>query len=230
MKERGSSWSLWLYRILALLIAIGLWYGTAADKREPQGEKTVEASVTYSTPPRLVILNPTAEVRVGVRGNNQEIRRLRPFDVDVLVDLAGAEAGRSFTVNLRAEDVSLPTDHLEVVSIDPKTLSLQMDVEEERRLPIRVSLVGEPAAGAIVKDREAIPNSALVAGPRTILEGITRLETRAVNLNGHAFTFEKEVPVVIPNPMVRIINPTFVTVHVTMEEPPAAGSGGGEHS
>lgn len=223
MIERASTWA---YRILALVIAVALWYVTAAEKREPPGEKTVDASVTYSTPPNLVILNPVSQVRVGLRGTSQEIRRLRPFDVDVLVNLEGAEPG-SFTVNLTAEEISLPSDNLEVVSIDPRVLALQLDVEEERRLPIAVTVVGEPAAGAIVTAKESIPNTALVAGPRSVLDSLTQLETRPVNLNGHAFTFEKEVPVVIPNPMVRIIRPTFVTVHLTMEEPPPPDAGGG---
>lgn len=224
MRERATTWA---YRILALLIAVALWYVTAAEKREPPGEKTVEASVTYATPANLVILNPVSQVRVGLRGTNQEIRRLRPFDVDVLVDLEGAEPG-SFTVNLTAEDISLPTETLEVVSIDPKVLALQLDVEEERRVPIAVTVVGEPSAGAIVTAKEPIPNTALVAGPRSILDSLTQIETRPVNLNGHAFTFEKEVPVVIPSAMVRIIRPTFVTVHITMEEPPAPEGGGEE--
>lgn len=223
MNERATTWA---YRILAVVIAVAMWYATAAEKREPPGEKTVDASVTYSTPPGLVILNPVPQVRVGLRGTNQDIRSLRPFDVDVLVDLEEAKPG-SFNVTLTAEDISLPAENLEVVSIDPKVLALQLDVAEERRLPIAVTVVGEPAAGAIVTAKEAIPNTALVAGPRSVLDSMNQLETRPVNLNGHAFTFEKEVPVVIPNPMVRIIRPIFVTVHITMEEPPPAESGGG---
>lgn len=221
MTERVSTWA---YRLLALAIALALWYVTAAEKREAQSEKIVEATVTYSTPARLVLLNQVTQVRVGLRGNNREIRRLRPYDVDVQVDLATAEEG-PVSVTLTADNVFLPVDKVEVVSIDPKTLSLRLDVEEQRRLPIEVLLTGEPAAGAIVTDREAIPNTALLQGPRSVLQALDSLIIGPVDLNGHAITFEKEMPVLTPNTMIRVVRPTVVTIRITMEEPPPPNGG-----
>ncbi len=216
--------SLWPYRIGALLIAIALWFAIAAEKRELESEKVVEASVTYNTPRRVVLLNRVGEVRVLVQGSRKEIRRLRPFDVDVLVDLSGGKPGL-VTVNLTPDDVALPNDNLTVISVDPKTLTLRLDDEVEKRLPVEVTFAGEPAAGAILAGATATPASVLVAGPASRLGDLQRLKTSPVTLDGHAFTFEREVSLVVPEPLLRVLQPGTVSVQVRLEQPPSGRSG-----
>lgn len=220
--NEGGRLGVWGYRLLALLIAIALWYATAAEKREPQSEKVVETSITYGRPENTVILNAIGNVRVGVRGNLREIRTLRPFDVDVQVDLTDAKPG-PVTVTLTPEQVLLPSASLEVQSLDPKTFTLQLDVYEERRLPVEVDFVGEPGAGSIVTGVSVTPEAVLVSGPSTLLSSVESLLTQTVDLDRHAITFEKDVTLVSPDPAIRVIRPQVVTVQVKMEEPPPPG-------
>lgn len=220
--QEQERWSRWGYRALALIIAIGLWYGTAAEKREPQSEKVVEATVTYTTPADTVILNPVNTVRLSVRGNQREIRDLRPFDVEVQVDISDAQVG-ALPVTLSEENIILPEGSLVVQNINPKVLTLQLDGVEQRRVPIRVPTSGEPAAGAILSKVETNPKTALVSGPGTVLTTVEALDVQEINLDGHALTFEKEVAVVTPNPALRVIQPAVVTVRITLEEPPPPG-------
>jgi YbbR domain-containing protein len=223
LRERPS---LWPYRLLALIIAVALWYVAAAEKREPQSQKSVEASVTYNVPSALMLLNRATQVRVLVAGSARELRRLRPYEVDVLVDLNQAEPG-TVSVHLTPEDVALPTAGLQVVSIDPKIVTLQVDRKVQRRLPVEVDWSGEPAAGAIVARKEAIPNTVLVEGPASLLSPLRRLVTSKVSLDGHAFTFERQVPVVAPDPLIQVLQPASVTVRITLEQPPTVTGGGG---
>lgn len=222
LNQNGSRLGIWGYRLLALLIAIALWYATAAEKREPQSEKVVEAAITYGRPDNMVILNSINNVRVGVRGNLREIRTLRPFEVDVQVDISEAQAG-PVTVTLTPEQILLPSPSLEVQSIEPKTFTLQLDVLEERRLPVEVDFVGEPGAGSIVTGVSVIPETVLVSGPSTLLSSVESLLTQTVDLDRHALTFEKDVTLVSPDPAIRVLRPQVVTVQVKMEEPPPPG-------
>ncbi|HRC84409.1 MAG TPA: CdaR family protein [Thermoanaerobaculia bacterium] len=217
MRERQANWP---YRLLALGIALGLWWTTAAEKREPQSEKTLDASVTYNLPKGLVPLSRVSQVRLSVRGSKREIRRLRPFDIDVEVSLPTARAG-PITVNLGEENVILPNDNLQVVAIEPKVLSLRLDTEVERTLPVFVEITGEPAAGAVLRSYRASPATAQVAGPASALATVRRLQTDRVSLDGHAFTFEKEVAVLAPDPLVRVLSPASVTVRVELDQPQA---------
>lgn len=212
----------WPYRLLAFLIAVGLWWVIVAEKRELESEKVVDASVTYNTPKKVLLLNRASQIRVSVRGRNREIRRLRPFDVEVLVDVPEAQRG-VVTLTLTPDNVALPSDNLSVVAIEPRLLTLQLDTEVEREVPIEVDLVGEPAAGAIVTRRVAIPDRATIAGPASQITHLRRISTGRVSLDGHAFTFEKEVSLVTSDPLFRVVSPATVTVQVTLEQPPSGG-------
>lgn len=212
----------WLYRLLAVLIALALWYVTAFEKREVASEKSIEASLTYNVPRGFVVLNRTSQVRVVIRGNAREIRRLRPYDVDVLVELSEAAPG-PLTLTLTADNVSLPSDSLQVVSIDPKSLKLDIDRERTRRVGIEVILKGEPAAGSMVVGRRANPTEVEITGPGRLVNAVRRVTTEPVNLDGHAFSFRTESGLLPPDPAVRLEGPRTVTVEVDLEQP-ASGS------
>lgn len=217
----------WFYRLAALLIATALWYVIVADKRELLSEKVVETSVTYNTPKRVVVLDRVAEVRVLVRGRNREIRRLRPFDVDVLVDVPAGRNGQ-VRVTLTPDNVVLPSENLSVVSIEPEVLPLTLDAEQEKQVPVVIELAGEPAAGAELVRKLVDPPQVTVAGPSTLLRSVRRVETAKVSLDGHAFTFEKEVELVTSDPLIRVVEPVTVTVQVVLEQPGAGASRGGD--
>lgn len=224
MNERLNRW---LYRLVALLAAVGLWYGIVADKRAQQSERLVEASVTYAgRPERLVLLNQVATVNVRLRGNTDDIRRLRPGEVDVQVDLSGKEAG-PVNIQLEPEDVLTPQGDLEVLAIEPAVLRLELAPLANRRLPIEVETIGEPAAGALVRELEPNPNTVLVEGPRSVIESLETIKTQPVNLEGHALDYSEEVALLSPDSAVRLIlRPPRVTVFVRFELA-TPGNGGG---
>lgn len=215
MREREGKW---LLRVVSLLIASALWYVLAAEKRELESEKQLDSSVTYNTPKGVVLLDRVSEVRVLVRGRNREIRRLRPFDVDVLVDVPTTQKG-SLAVTLTADNVDLPSDNLTVVSIEPKSITLRIDSEAHKRVPVEIDLAGEPAAGAIVVRKTVQPNEVTVAGPASLMGSFKRVTTTRVGLDGHAISFEREVSLVTSDPLIRVVEPLNVTLSVELEQP-----------
>jgi len=214
MSEGLRTWGL---RALALGIAIALWFSISLEDREALSERLVEAGVSYDRPLGFVILNQEQSVRVRVRGSSKQVRELNPYQVTVQVELTQPAPG-IFNVNLGPENVLLP-DGLEVVSVEPNIIRVELEVEETRRLPVVPKLVGEPAAGSVVEEPLVFPNLVLVSGPKSLVERTESLETASVSLDGHALTFEVEVPVIPPDPLVRIVQPTRVTVRIPMRQP-----------
>ncbi len=208
----------WLLRLISLLIAAALWYVIAAEKRELESEKQIEASVTYNTPKGVVLLDRVSQVRVLVRGRNREIRRLRPFDVDVLVDVPASAKG-PLTVNLTPDNVDLPSENLTVVSVEPKNLTLRLELEVQKRVPVEIDLAGEPAAGAIVTARSVLPKEVTIAGPASLMQRVGRVQTSRISLDGHAISFEREVALVTVDPLIRVVEPASVTLSVILEQP-----------
>jgi YbbR domain-containing protein len=207
----------WGLRLLALGIAIGIWFNASVEDRLVSSEKVVEASVSYNRPHGFIIVNSVQNVNVRVTGSKKAIRQLNPYMVDVSVDLGQRQTGVA-TINLTPENVLLP-DGLEVVSIEPNTIRVDLEREVTQRLPVVPKIVGEPAAGATVGDPVVLPNQVMVVGPEPMLARIESLTTRPVSLDGHALSFEEEVPVVSPDPLIQIVQPSRVTVQVPMQPP-----------
>lgn len=213
MTERAS---LWWMRVLALAIALALWFFLSWSTRERQSERVVEASVTYDTANDMTVMDPVRQIDVRVRGGSRRVRTLNPFLVNVLVELPQTGPG-PVDVALVPEQVYVP-EGVEVVSLDPNTLHLTLDRVIEKRLPVQVDLVGEPAAGATVGEPVAIPPAVSVRGPQSRIENVTLVRTRPVSLNGHAQTFDEMASVLPPDPLASV-DPGLVRVRVPMEPP-----------
>jgi diadenylate cyclase len=214
----------WGLRLLALGIAVGIWFNASVEDRLVSSEKVVEAIVSYNRPRGFVILNSVQNVNVRVSGSKKSIRQLSPYMVDVSVDLGQRQTGLA-TIALTPDNVVVP-DGLEVVSIEPNTIRVDLEKEVSQRLPVVPKLMGEPAGGATVGKLEVSPNQVLVIGPEPILARIDSLTTRPVLLDGRTSSFEEPVEVVSPDPLIQIADPPTSKVTVTVPilppvEPPA---------
>lgn len=216
--------NLWGLRFLALALALLTWFTVSVEKREHLSEKVVEAQITYNSPEDQIILNPVEKVRVRLRGNSSRVRALNPFLVNVVADLGKGTFG-SIEFHLAPENVIMP-EGFEVVSIEPNVISLEVDKRITQLLPVNPRLSGEPAAGAIVTNPTAEPDMVLVSGPESRIRAIAVLSTTAVDLTTHAIDFRQQAAVVSPDPLVKVVSPSVVTVSVPMEIPGTNGSGG----
>lgn len=214
MKERQSRDGL---KVVALLLATALWLIGYLGRTEDESQRVVDVSVTYIRPETMIALEEISTVEIRVKGKTSAVTTLNPLMVNLLVDLRGATAAGPVEIGLTANNVSLPKG-LEVVSIDPSTLQLELDYVDSRQLPIQVDTIGEPAAGARFLDAQPSPQEATVSGPRTILEKHSFLVTEPVSLDTHAFTFEETVPVRSPDPLLSV-QPPRVRVRVDLQPP-----------
>lgn len=221
MSERARlSW----LRVTALTLAILLWLFVTVERRgERPSEKVVEATVTYNAPPGMIILDPEERVRVRLRGSERAIRRVNPYQIDVQVEVDEPREGLH-EVQLQVDNVLMP-DGLEVVSIEPSVLRLQLDEEQRRLLPVEVPLVGEPAAGAQLDGPPRVtPERVLATGPGKLVSALESLRTNPISLDGHAFSFEDTALLLSPDPLVQL-QPQVVSVFVPLAQPRPVAEG-----
>lgn len=214
MNETARTWAL---RLLALGIAMGLWFNASLQDRLVYSERLVEASVNYNSPRGFIILHPVQTVNVRLTGSKKAIRQLNPFMVAVTVELSQRQKGTA-TINLGPENVTAP-DGLEVASIEPSAIRVELEQEITQRLPVVAKLTGEPAGGAVVEEPEVFPNQVLVSGPESLVSRVDHLSTVPISLDGQSATFELTVPVVAPDPLIQIAQPSRVSVKVPMHLP-----------
>ncbi len=200
---------------LAFVIAVTVKF--AVHETEQLSERVVDAQVTYNTPgDRMISYNLIDKVKVGLRGKSTEIAQLTVFNVEVIVDLPQGHIG-PLDINLNPSNVRTQED-FEVISLVPNRFTIQVERELQATIRIVAELLGEPAAGARHLEPIVRPATATVSGPESHVREIIEL-TAPVRLDGHARTFTDSVRVVSSNPLVQVVEPTFVEVEVPMEEP-----------
>ena len=206
----------WGLRLLALGIALGLWFNSSFEDREALSERLVTASVSYTWPQGYIVLDQEQNVQVRVRGSSKRVRELDAGQVDVQVELGRKEG--SITVSLGPENVLTP-DGVEVMSVAPNTLIVEVEREISRRIRVVPDLEGEAAAGATAGEPEVFPNQVLVTGPESLVASTEVLQTRPVNIAGRSATFEVDVAVVPPDPLLQVMQPSRVSVRVPIQPP-----------
>ncbi|HEX2223775.1 MAG TPA: CdaR family protein [Thermoanaerobaculia bacterium] len=212
MSESARTWGL---RLLALLIALSIWYRVSLEDRETLTERTVEAGITYDRPVGYIILDQVNSVYVRVRGTSRRIRELTPYQVNVQVNLDQTQQG-TMDINLEPRNVQVPQG-FEVVSIEPNKIRVELDKEISQSLPVEASLVGKVPTGYRSLEPEVFPNTVLVTGPESLIGRLRALNTRPVSLTGRTETFEDSVTVLSPEPLVQVAQPSKVAVRVPIQ-------------
>ena len=217
--ERGARW---LLKLLALGIALLLWFFIAVQRREQVSERMVEAGVTYRPPPGFIILDPIPQVKVRLRGPSRKVRLVSPAMLEVVVSPRSGQEG-VFAIPLGPESVIAP-DEVEVVAVEPNSLRLRIDRAMTAMVSVRPTVRGEPAAGASLRSVTVTPDRTLVRGPRSKVETLQHVDTSEVLLDGHAFPFSERAAVLSPDPLVQV-EPSTVEIQVTLQLPEGRKSG-----
>ena len=205
-------------RLALLASAIALMIKFGVHKNDQVSERVVEAPVTYNhaAGTDVVSYDKVKTVRVGVKGQSNEIVQLSLFNVEVVVDLPPGQGPVEIT--LAPANVRFPTlTNFEVTSIEPNRFTIQVEPRLVATVPVVVSLVGEPAAGARHGEPLVRPAWVEISGPESLVSKVTRLPVE-VSLDGHARTFEESVQIASPDQYTQV-QPGRVLVNVPMQEP-----------
>jgi YbbR domain-containing protein len=205
----------WGLRLLALGIALGIWFNASVEDRLVFSDKVVEAGIAYNRPRGFVITTPAQNVNVRLTGSKKAIRRLSPYMVQVQVELSQRQEGLA-TISLGPDNVLVP-EGLEVASIEPNTIQVDLEREVTQRIQVVPQLMGRPAAGTAAGEPEVFPNQVLVTGPAPLLARTESISTQPIRLDGHATPFEELVTVLPPDPLIQVIQPLKVTVKVPIK-------------
>lgn len=202
---------------VAFLLACLLWYVQALERRERVSERQIDAPVTFVNVPQDMAI--TSEVprtlTVRVKGPLSRLQNLDVAQTGVVLDLGDAREAEQEIV-VQGRDVSLPAG-VEVLAVSPPGVPVRLERIVRRRVEVRARVTGEPAKGLVVGQALTEPASALVSGPRLMLEKLSWLATEPVVVDGLSDALDARVAVRPPHPLVRILEPLTVRVVVTLK-------------
>jgi hypothetical protein len=202
--------------VFALALALGVALKFAVHEGEQTSVQTISnVSVQTTIPGGFLVLNPVTEAQIQLRGKISDMSELNPLNVRIVANVQ-AEAPGVVEIPLGPTNVQ-NINGLEVLTINPNVLVLEVDREITKVLQVRAEVVGEPAAGARIGRPIGRPDNVEVVGPESLLRNLSEL-TVSVSVERRAISFEERVTPTMPQ-SVRLARPTPIIVAVEMQVP-----------
>lgn len=207
--------------LVALIAAFLLWYAIAAKRSEDISVRGVKARLTLVNIPRDLVLMSSVPDTVSLQLRGPLSRALDSTNPpEVLLDLSDALPGlNSYPIN--ASDIPLPSE-VEVVSVDPSAITLELERLETRQVPVRPAVTGVPAPGFIIGEVRASPGQFTIQGPESLLLALEYVDTAAISIEDASGPVEAMVEPRLTEPQLRAIGvgPIQVVVEIAPESPP----------
>ena len=207
-------------KLLALAIAVLVWFVFSAQQRERISERSYRIPLSVANVPAGTLiaspLPPTIEVRL--RGPFTALRQLDPVKLEAVVDLTDAPRGEKI-FRLAPEDINVPQS-VEAIAIAPSEIRVALDTTAEKILPIVARVTGKPAEGYDVGEVTVEPHVARLLGPASAIAPMTAVETDPISLVNRSATFSVPATVVAEAPGVRVREGQVVTVTVRLRPVP----------
>ncbi len=181
-------------KLLAVLLGLVV-YAYVYTEQEHEALIRAPLSVT-GLPADLVLTDPPPEHAVlNMRGNGKQLLKLRFESPEIVVDLSEVHAGRVQRM-LSPTDVALPVGAEVTVTeiVEPRMIEFSIDTLLEREVDVDLMIRGElPEQFGLSAPIEVEPAQVRVRGPSVVLEHLTRVATRMVDLSSLREYTELEV-------------------------------------
>ena len=208
----------WQLKILALLLAVALWFFVGSSERTeialalPIEYVGLEGPLTLDGPRREM-------VDVHLQATRWAAERVSPATVRVRVDVSRLREGDN-VVHLVPESVQAPPG-VRVTRLAPAWATVRTTQAETRTVPVIPQLHGRPAPAHVLGPVVVEPATVQIKGPRTTIEARTIVETLPVDVSGRRAPVTQTVGLALPDSVYPVDRRT---VSVTVEIRPAARS------
>jgi len=184
---------IWL--ILCLLLTIGaifLWPGVSLK------EADVFVPIHFAKMPLgLTLAGPPAKgIEIRVRGPMAAIQAIPGLKLRYQLDLTGVTAGIQY-IPVEKKRFPLPRG-ISIVGTNPTHLTVRIENETRKSVPVILSLSGKPARGFFMESAMVEPSAVVLAGPESLLATIDKIQTKPVSLHSRSESFKKEIPLDLP--------------------------------
>lgn len=159
--------------LTALIFAIAVWIFavTQTDPTETRNyPRPLEMEVIGLASELTIVNDIPNQVNLSLRAPTSILNRLENDAnlIEVTLDLSGLEAG----VHNLSPQVNINLSPVEVVSINPSSVFVNLDAIVTRTFPIRILTVGNPAIGFETGEPELGEENVTVSGPQSKVDSV----------------------------------------------------------
>lgn len=168
-------------------------------------EDTIDnVKVNFILPPNLVILgDENINLRIAVKASDQKtLMSLSPSDFKISITIPehkGTSVNKEMSFNVSRDARIIKPRTVEIVSIRPDFINIQLDRKTNKEVPVKVRFSGATPEEYTCGDVELSPTKITLWGPSAVLEKINEVFTEPIALDAKTVeSFECETKIVVP--------------------------------
>lgn len=202
----------------AIALALLLWVHVATNKTY-EYQLNLPLKVV-SIPRGLVLVSETPSiVSVKVRATGKQLLLLSNSDPVVAISAEGCKSGATEKIIGAGELADALGRSLEnAEALFPRSLTLKLEKETEKKLAIRSAVRAEAGPGfALVSAPRIEPDTITASGPVSVMHQLKYLETISLPLVGLIASTSQKVSLALPESLRLSVRDSTVTVRVEIE-------------
>ena len=209
-----SSYKKLIWLVLCIIFGAGLfffWPFTPAHETD-----LLVPVVPENIPDGLTIASTRLKpVEFRVKGGKSVIDGLLDRKIHYPLDLSGVKIGM-ISIPIEKEKLSLPGG-VSVINATPSSVTVRVEKEITKELPIAIVFSGKPAAGFRVANAAAKPAGVMLRGPAPLLSPMNQITTKSIELNHVSESFKKEVTLDLSEGLSLAASQNLILVAVDMD-------------
>lgn len=202
-------------KLISLSLSFLLW-NLLGVKEEVIRVVTVPVQFVHLAPDLEISTDYEREVEVTIRsGRRIAVEEVAGMSAEI--DLQSMVAGK-VQISLNERNISNRPLGVEVSSIAPNPLQLELEQIHHKLVEVQPQLEGEPEEGYELFEVRSSPPQVEVSGLEAVLAAVSAVPTETVDISGRSSGFDAEVDVDPQNPRVTIDGSSTVVLQILIEE------------
>ncbi|MBI5100129.1 MAG: hypothetical protein HZB30_12955 [Nitrospirae bacterium] len=199
MKKNFLIINIWL-KLASFILAIALWFFVILSGRSGI---FMDIPIMYiNVPQEFEVVDFPKTVSVNIEGQERLLKNLKQNEINAVIDLSDAKAGKSF-YTLTHENIKRPKT-FEVTSIEPQTISLTIEKLLKKTVSVQPAVVGVPEHGFVIVEIKVAPEEIVIEGPRNIISKIYNVKTEPIDITGLKNNLQYKAKINMTNSTIRV--------------------------
>ena len=211
----------WLLNNLGLkLISLGLSFllwNLLGVKEEIIRVVTVPVQFVNLAPDLAISTDYARQVEVTIRAGRRIAVEEEAGRMSAEIDLQSMVAGK-VQISLNERNISNRPLGVDVLSIAPNPLQLELEQIHHKLVEVRPRLEGAPEEGYELVEVRSSPPQVQVSGLEAVLAQVSAVSTEPVDISGRSSGFDEEVDLDPQNPLLTIDGGSAVVLQILIEE------------
>ena len=204
-------------KLISIILGLVAWYAIKSTISTPATVADVPVRVVAGDG-WAVLERSLDTVDVLFRGATEDLRYLDNERLEVVVDVSRQPFEGSVTIALEPSMIKV-SGGARAISFDPPEITLSLDSEAEKIVPVKAELTGDLPDGYEIEKVVCTPAVVHLSGPRLRLEDIETAHAGPVALADRVRSFTLRVPVIFDSDLWQPkADPSKINVEITLVE------------